>query len=613
MQKINSFQIVDMTLSGFKAFSGQMRVAFGDPTVITGGNGRGKSSLADAIAFAITGLPFFGERKLDQLHSDDNPELHIRMRFVDENGAIHELARSRSKSRMEITYDGCEIRQRDLWDMFGERDVFLSILNPLYFIEELGDDGKRLLERYLPLIPQETVMEQLSEDTRRALQDLDLVSPEGRVKKLREDIRDMENAVTYLQGQQDMAELQRQDLEKEVARLTARVELLRGEQTALEEKQFAGMDVAAMQEELADLSARYSELLSDLCGGAQRADDRRLELNRRLGERKAAVYELKYAGPIAEATAKVRELALQYKKEARQYAAITPGFQCPTCRRVVAESDVPAVQAAFRASAEKILAQGRETKAQLEELQELERKARDTFERFKAEDVARLEAEIEQVQKAEDSSDGKALSQQGEQIHARIQQLTSELEFGMLSQEDYDRLKECRSSAKEISAELAAQKALKLPSADAVKEQILSLQEQIKANQAQLQHLAFYISKRAELTFSKLRINRVAISLYDVVKSTGEVKDTFRFTYGGRRYDRLSLSEKIRAGMEVSELFKRLTGRVYPTFVDNMESVDDLNNIRPTGQLIMAKCIANTELNVRPVAPVAAAETQQAA
>lgn len=65
--------------------------------------------------------------------------------------------------------------------------------------------------------------------------------------------------------------------------------------------------------------------------------------------------------------------------------------------------------------------------------------------------------------------------------------------------------------------------------------------------------------------------------------------------------------------MEVSELFKRLTGRVYPTFVDNMESVDDLNNIRPTGQLIMAKCIANTELNVRPVAPVAAAATQQAA
>ena len=53
-------------------------------------------------------------------------------------------------------------------------------------------------------------------------------------------------------------------------------------------------------------------------------------------------------------------------------------------------------------------------------------------------------------------------------------------------------------------------------------------------------------------------------------------------------YDRLSLSEKIRAGMKVSELMQRFTGRNYPVFVDNMESVDDLANMRLTGQMIMA-------------------------
>lgn len=93
---------------------------------------------------------------------------------------------------------------------------------------------------------------------------------------------------------------------------------------------------------------------------------------------------------------------------------------------------------------------------------------------------------------------------------------------------------------------------------------------------------------------------------------TGEVKDTFKFTYGGRRYDRLSLSEKIRAGMEVSELMKRLTGRNYPTFVDNMESVDDLANVRPSGQVIMAKCVSNAPLQVRPVKPIVCAGQQAA-
>lgn len=108
------------------------------------------------------------------------------------------------------------------------------------------------------------------------------------------------------------------------------------------------------------------------------------------------------------------------------------------------------------------------------------------------------------------------------------------------------------------------------------------------------------------------KMNRVEISLYDVVKSTGEVKDTFKFQYGGRRYDRLSLSEKIRAGMEVSELMKRLTGRNYPVFVDNMESVDDLANVRPTGQIIMAKCVSGAALQVKPVRPIVFAEQRAA-
>lgn len=103
----------------------------------------------------------------------------------------------------------------------------------------------------------------------------------------------------------------------------------------------------------------------------------------------------------------------------------------------------------------------------------------------------------------------------------------------------------------------------------------------------------------AELLTWRARV--VEIALHEVVKSTGEVKDVFKFTYGGRYYNRLSLSEKIRAGLEVSELVKRLTGRNYPVFIDNMESVDELTNVRPTGQIIMAKCVRGAALTVKPM------------
>ena len=157
MEKIKGFQISSMIVSGFKCYEEPTEITFGNPTVVTGGNGRGKSSLADAIAFAVTGLPFFGERGIDRLHNETNPDLQITMRFTDDTGKAHELTRSRQKDRMSITYDGYAIRQTDLNEMFGERDVFLSIFNPLYFIEELGEDGKKLLERYLPPIPQADV------------------------------------------------------------------------------------------------------------------------------------------------------------------------------------------------------------------------------------------------------------------------------------------------------------------------------------------------------------------------------------------------------------------------------------------------------------------------
>ena len=41
LKKIEKFQITGMTVSGFKSFQEPTELSFGNPTVITGGNGRG--------------------------------------------------------------------------------------------------------------------------------------------------------------------------------------------------------------------------------------------------------------------------------------------------------------------------------------------------------------------------------------------------------------------------------------------------------------------------------------------------------------------------------------------------------------------------------------------
>ena len=40
MKKIEQFQITGMTISGFKNYQEPTELVFGNPTVITGGNGR---------------------------------------------------------------------------------------------------------------------------------------------------------------------------------------------------------------------------------------------------------------------------------------------------------------------------------------------------------------------------------------------------------------------------------------------------------------------------------------------------------------------------------------------------------------------------------------------
>lgn len=611
MKKIEQFQITSMSISGFKSYEKPTELTFGNPTVITGGNGRGKTSIADAIAFVVTGLPFFGERGLDRLHNEKSPDVAIQMRFVDENGITHELTRIRRNNDMSIYYDGHTIRQLDLADLFGERDVFLSILTPLYFIEELGTSGKNLLERYLPFIPQETILAQLSGEVQASLEDEVILSPDAYLRGRRAEIRELEERITYLGGQKDLAATQKKQHETMRVEISEGITALQNEIAALEEKQFAGLDTDEMQERLVELSQRYDEMARDERGDTVQRQKELHALREKIVRRQAEQYQSKFTEPLAEITAKVNDLGARYKREAVAYKAFHAGMDCPTCHRRVTEETLPEVQAALKKTISELYAAGTEQKGQLTELQELDKKARDTFDAFKEEDLRKWAEDAVELERrcAEQSETG---SQAAESLRSEIQNLTAELEYGNLTQAEYDRLRECREQCRELESKLSALNEVASAQTPDFDREIREAQEGIGEIKRTMTNVISYVSKRAELTFSQLKMNRVEISLYDVVKSTGEVKDTFKFTYSGRRYDRLSLSEKIRAGMEVSGLMKRLTGRNYPVFVDNMESVDDLANVRPTGQIIMAKCVSNAPLQVRPIKPIVFAEQRAA-
>lgn len=451
-------------------------------------------------------------------------------------------------------------------------------------------------------------MGQLSDGVRSALEGVEILSPDSFLKIKREEVRKLEERMIYLQGQKDQANAQAEAQRQAVAALTERHNQLDGELNALESKQFAGLDRARMESDLVALSARYNEAAQGSSTAQIDADI--LALNQKLAQRRAEQYQPKFTQEIARANAQVQELGRQYQRENQILKAFVPGISCPTCRRPVTEENLPEVQGAIQAAINNIIANGRSQRIQAAQLQEQEAKNQAVFDQFQAEDIIKMQDEIDALTKQRDKL---TEDRQTDDLRGEIQRLSASLEYGNLSQQEYDRLLACQEELRQCSAELEAIEKHQGPEQPDFDAQIAQAQQEIKSLKALISNVVIYARVRAELTFKALKMNRVEISLYDVVKSTGEQKAAFKFTYNGRRYDRLSLSEKIRAGMEVSELVKRLTGRNYPVFVDNMESVDDLANVRPTGQVIMAKCVHGAGLDVRPLRPISAATEQQAA
>ena len=104
-------------------------------------------------------------------------------------------------------------------------------------------------------------------------------------------------------------------------------------------------------------------------------------------------------------------------------------------------------------------------------------------------------------------------------------------------------------------------------------------------------------AKEAELQATKVQelFTTLSIRLFETLKN-GEIKPTFEIEYQGRPYSKLSLSEGIRAGLELRDVLSQQSGIVAPVFIDNAESITHFR--RPNGQLIISRVVAGQELTI---------------
>jgi hypothetical protein len=508
---------------------------------------------------------------------------------------------------MDILLDGCRITQRDLTVMFMERDMFLSMFNPRYFIDVMGSKGRDLLERYLPEVPHEKIMSALSPHDRELLENQQFLSAEAFAKKLREEISQLDRDIIYNQGKRDLQADQMEVCTGRLAEKQQRHAQLTAEANELEARRTTGFDGSSLNEKLPDLYARHEELLKEKPDGpelTQEVDAQIQAAAQALEQIRAREYQSQYTKQLADTQARIEGLRREVSRQRHILSGLKPGVQCPMCKQTVTEETLPQVRKEFTVSVNELCRQGQAQTGQLKELQELDAKARAVFEQFRQEDAAKANAALSALKEkrgrmVEDSQDKSAERQKEiDRLHAEIQNTELDLEYGLLSPKEGERLRRIKEELTTLSAEINV--LTEQTQADPAAElDIAPLETAKKEKQALLSAVASYIARRVELRLSKLQMNRVSISLYSVMKTTGEVKDSFKFVYEDRPYICLSGSERIKAGLEVAELLKSLVGVNFPVFIDDAERVPVIDNVRPTGQIFIAQVVKGARLTVQ--------------
>lgn len=108
-----------------------------------------------------------------------------------------------------------------------------------------------------------------------------------------------------------------------------------------------------------------------------------------------------------------------------------------------------------------------------------------------------------------------------------------------------------------------------------------------------------YIEEKMKL--AKEHLKNVDIKFYSVLKTTGEIKENFIITYNGTPLQDLSRSETIATAIEFANMFNKIAKTDFPIFIDDAESCADYNFIKDyssNSQLIISSVEKGTPLKI---------------
>lgn len=601
-----------------------------DTTSISGKNRSGKSNILYAIVNILLGTNLSGDEKsclINQKVDSSYGELH----FTDNQGIKHILVRIKNRvgtKNNSLTLDGKSITQNELISFYKDKKLFLSIINPLYFLSKKTAEQKEMVDKYLsdikPMeifktlnalqqqtllnryfrIPVRELYDKLDENELKELYSLNKLQEitnkkyeELSQKELFTSFKDvvlkdikyyymlsqkeqeefvnthilnifMDIAYNNLsQEEQKLLEGIPQDIPTYISELNQDIKKAESYITSLNSKIDYAQNIA--DEKLPE--ARKFEKEVELSLSYQELDS--LSNDNRIKDKenqKKKVEDLEKE--ILNLSTEITELEKKMKSGKQKYLAIKNGLNnlCPTCEQHIQNE----AKEKTIANMKKDLTDAFNRKNTLE-AKEKDLKFKLAMEKCQYHALGG-DTSIDNTKKVANINENiKAL----EKEQKEIERFNNEIAVKQKNIQNAKR--DISNFNKQISIQ---------------NKYISNLKDARKV--AQKLYIG-YIEEKMKL--AKHYLKNVKVQFYSVLKTTGEIKDDFVITYKGNLLSNLSRSEIIATALEFANMFNQIAKTKFPIFVDDMESCADYDFIKAyasNSQIIVSYVVKGSNLKI---------------
>ena len=544
---------------GFRKFKKIFEADLYDITSISGKNRSGKSNLLYAIINIMLGTNLSGDEKacLVNKHCDSSyGELH----FTDNNGMKHILVRGKNKYSSKgnfIALDGKPINQTELISFYKDKKLFLSIINPLYFLSKKPAEQKEMVDKYLSDIRPKEIFDRLDVNTQKSLIKKYYTNKEIRFESLSQEEQTefinfnmfnicMDVAYSNLsKKEQSLLEGVPSDIPQYITELNLDIKRADSQISSLDGKIEYAENIANEKlpsykifEKDEELSLAQQELAY-------------LNTNEKLVDKenqKKVVERLEQ--DILSKETEFNELEQSMKSGKKKYLSIKNGITCtcPTCNQLIQdESKATTIQNMYNELVSKF------DKRNLLETQIKDLKSKHTIERCKYHALEGNPTVEKQKRIAVVEDTIKTLEQEKQEI----QKFNNEI------------------AIKEKNINGAK---LDIDKFNNDKQQKIKFIDNLNNTKKVAQKLYIgYIEEKMKL--AKEYLKDVNIKFYSVLKTTGEIKEDFIITYKNNPLSDLSRSETIATALEFANMFNQISRANFPIFIDDYESCADYDFI----------------------------------